>query len=129
LAKSSATSDGSSECVVCARATVEDSECVRKSASCGELANAFSDCVFWDNLLTFVDDITVALQCDKMSLVSATKLWKSTLGASIQITFHDNQNLFQLQTVPLLIQNLVADKGRREKFKDRNKLMEKCNFE
>jgi hypothetical protein len=49
--------------------------------------------VFWDNILTIIDGINVALQSKKTSLVRATKLLeglKSTLGALRQNIIHDS---------------------------------------
>jgi hypothetical protein len=49
--------------------------------------------VFWDNILTITDDITVALQSKKTSLVRATKLLeglKSALGALRQNIIHES---------------------------------------
>jgi hypothetical protein len=68
--KSSATNGGNSERGVCA--TVEDSECQREPALYSELENVFSErsnSVFWDIIWTVIDDINIALQSKKMSLV------------------------------------------------------------
>jgi hypothetical protein len=108
---------------------VEDSECERKPASYSELGNVFSErsnSVFWDKIWTIINNFNAAMQIKK-NLVCATKPLeglKSTLGALRHI-FSVSEYLSFARG--LSTNTLTADKA-TEVFKDRNILMEKCNF-